>query len=440
MTSDRRFEQDLPGLLEDLFLGPMPAYRDIVLERTARTRQRPAWTLLLRWLPGIALVRRPVLAPVTWRTIWIGVALLALLVAMVAAFVVGTRPNPPLPFGLARNGLIAYATNGDIYTVDPVTGVSTVAVAGPETDGDPQWSRDGLRFAFVRYVEGSGGKRQLYVARADGTDLRVVTPEPIAIRGLHGFSPDGSQILLTVSEGLGTTTIVIVKADGRGLRSLDVGTAHVAAGDAGPSWRPPDGVEILFLDGETSLHAVNPESGVVRTIVGPYSGRNRGTPKWSPDGSRLAYIEWMDSDEMTAQIHVIEADGTGDLLLPIPPGAIAQSRTGGPSPWQAFRSWSNDGTRVVAIRGYSGGYEGAVAVVLPVDGSGFGVEIDYSGSIPPECCPEWEWAPDDTSILGTAPNSAGGPQVQVLLDPVRGTATAVPWTTSSLPTWQRLAP
>lgn len=429
MTSDRRFEQELPGLLDDLYIGPMPAYRDHVLRLTAHTRQRPAWTFFRRWLPRVDLVRLPFIPhPVPWRTIWIGVVLLALLVAMVVA-VVGTPRNPAPPFGPARSGLVAYAADGDIYTVDPATGTSEAVVTGPETDRDPQWSRDGTRFAFLRAKGDSPGASRLYVARADGTDLRVVTAEPLTITGLFGFSPNGTQIVVTVSD-LGTTKIVVAQTDGTGWRTVDVGGPNVAAGDAGPSWRPPDGDEILFARNEISLHAVNLETGVVRTIVEPSAVHYRGTPEWSPDGSRLAYIEWVAAREMTAQIHIIDADGTRDRILPIPRGAV----------WQAFRSWSNDGTRLLAIRGYTGGYGEAVAAVVPADGSGTGIEIDYSAVIPPACCPEWEWAPDDTSILGIAPDAQGRPPSQLLVDPVAGTATAVPWRTSSLPTWQRLAP
>jgi len=428
MTSERRFEQDLPRLLDELYMGPMPAYRDDVIRRTARIRQRPAWSFVERWLPVVEVVRRPI----PWRSIGLVALLAAISLALLAALIVGSQRRVPPPFGLARAGLVAYAAGGDIYTVDPATSISTAVVTGPETDSAPQWSRDGMQFVFLRGTDDQADGIQLslaYVARADGTDLRLVTPEPITITGLHGFSPNGREILLTVNN-LGTQQLVVADTDGGGLRTLDVGTTRVAAGDAGPSWRPPEGNEILFAKGDRSLHVVELETGAVRTIVGPTDLLRRGTPEWSPDGSRIAYIEWMDVEGMTAQIHIARADGTDDRILPLPPGAI----------WQAFRSWSNDGTRVLAIRGFTGGYEEAVAAVVPVDGSGTGIEIDYSAIIPPACCPEWEWAPDDLSILGIAPGLQGSPATQMLLDPIAGTGTAVRWTTSSLPAWQRLAP
>ena len=427
MSTDRRFEQDLGNLLEDLYGAPMPAYRDAVLDRTAGVRQRPAWTFPGRWLPMLDTVRRPV----PWRTIGLVVLLAALALALLSALIAGSQRRVPAPFGPARAGLVAFAADGDIRTVDPTTGVTATVVTGPATDTAPQWSRDGQRFAFLRGAGGQAGGIPLsvaFVARADGTDLRQVTPEPIPITGLYGFSPDGSELLLTLTD-LGVRQAGVAETDGSGVRILDLGVTDVSAGDAGPSWRPPDGKEILFLEGAISVRVANLETGAVRTIVAPTALRNRGTPMWSPDGSRIAYIEWVDTPGLTAQVHIINPDGTDDRLLPLPPGAI----------WQAFRSWSNDGTRILAIRGYSDSYDGAVAAIIPVDGSGTGIEIDYSGISAPVCCPEWEWAPDDRSILGLAPNAQGG-ATQILLDPLAGTATAVRWSTSSLPTWQRLAP
>jgi len=45
MTSERRFEQDLPDLLAQVAVGPQADYRDDIVRRTAGIRQRPAWTL-----------------------------------------------------------------------------------------------------------------------------------------------------------------------------------------------------------------------------------------------------------------------------------------------------------------------------------------------------------------------------------------------------------
>jgi hypothetical protein len=101
-------------------------------------------------------------------------------------------------------------------------------------------------------------------------------------------------------------------------------------------------------------------------------------------------------------------------------------------------SWSNDGTRLLAIRGYTGGFEESVAVVVPADGSGFGVEAGTVGIPHQACCSTWAWAPDDSSILGTPVGEAGEALDQVLIDPVDGTASVAPWAANSPPTWQRL--
>jgi hypothetical protein len=175
---------------------------------------------------------------------------------------------------------------------------------------------------------------------------------------------------------------------------------------------------------------IDAESGAIRTILEVEPGRYRGSPEWSPDGSVISYVAWVDSNDLTAQTHIIAADGTGDRILPMPPDVM----------WQVGLSWSNDGTRLLAIRGYTGGFEESRAVAIPVDGSGFGIEIEYPGVIQPACCSVWEWAPDDSWILGTPTSDTGAFLDQVLLDPVAGTSRTLPWKSVSQPSWQRLAP
>jgi Tol biopolymer transport system component len=164
----------------------------------------------------------------------------------------------------------------------------------------------------------------------------------------------------------------------------------------------------------------------------------RGHPFWSPDGSQLAFAEWVPDDPgWTVQTHIINADGTGERTLPDPPGTV----------WQAPESWSNDGTRLLVIRGYNDGDAGAQPAVVPVDGSGPGIAIKVSNStFSPTETHTWEWAPDDSYILGTPAGTSADMQVmldpvgQVMLDPVKGTSRTMPWASVSLPSTQRDAP
>ena len=47
--------------LDDPSTPPAPRYLGEVLERTRRTRQRPAWASLERWLPMTVITRPPAL-------------------------------------------------------------------------------------------------------------------------------------------------------------------------------------------------------------------------------------------------------------------------------------------------------------------------------------------------------------------------------------------
>ena len=202
-----------------------------------------------------------------------------------------------------------------------------------------------------------------------------------------------------------------------------------------PTWRPPTGSEILFMNsgvdgnGITSIHAITLDTGKVTTVLASTPDRYRGHPSWSPDGSMLSFGEWTGAT-IDVQTHILPADGTPVRVLPIPPGAM----------WQAPWSWSNDGTRMIVERGYSGDSGVSRPAVVPIDGKGTGVEIRDASVAQIGCCGIWEWAPDDSSILGTPNDGSGASLEQVLLVPGSGTSHAVSWTSVSQPSWQRLAP
>lgn len=431
MMPNDRFDTRLPAILEEISQPRKPDYFDDLVGLSARTRQRPAWTMLERWLPVVEIARQPAFTrQVPWRPLAV-LGLILLLILASLAYVIGSRHSVPAPFGPARNGLVAYSENGDIYTADAVTGNPTAIVKGPENDINPRWSDDGTSLAFERTVNGSSTDGDVYVARPDGSDQIRVTLHPLAGITTYAFSPNGKEMLITASAG-GIPAVFIAEAAGTGLRQLDLpGRATDAA------WRPPNGSEILVMDEgadqngtDSSIYAINVADGTRRTILegADAAGRFRGHATWSPDGTKISFGEWMGLNGIDVHTHIVNADGTGDRTLPEPSGGV----------WQSPFAWSNDGTRLLAVHGYTGGADQARPVIIPIDGSGPGVEIgspSSTGSVS-----DWAWAPDDSSILGTPTDAAGTVLDQELLDPVTGASRTLPWVSTSQPSWQRLAP
>ena len=174
MNGTDRLERELTTWFADTATPQTPDWTADILSATATMRQRPRWSFPARWLPAAFVPRLPRLTmqPAPWRTIAL-LAALALLLAAAVALYVGSRPRVPAPFGPAVNGLVAYAENGDIWTVDPVTGDRKAIVSLDGAYEAPRFSRDGTRLAFLR---GAGGRDSIAIAHADGSGLVARSP------------------------------------------------------------------------------------------------------------------------------------------------------------------------------------------------------------------------------------------------------------------------
>jgi len=426
MTSEQRFERDLPALLADAGLGPRPDYRDDIVRQTATMRQRPAWTLPERWIPMSVTSSRVASAPrVPLRLI--AVAALLILAIVAVLLVSGSRNHVPAPFGLAANGLIAYSKNGDIYTVDPNTGLATAVVTGSDDDSNPAFSLDGTRMVFLRASPSGLDEGRLVVASVDGSHPVVITPAALPHPSWYSFSPDGAEVAFE-SGPQSAATLWIAKADGSAPpRQIDVGMPIDF-----PRWRAPDGHEIVFSAApaghvEGGLYAVDVKTGQLRPILAQTDVAGRGAASVSPDGTRLAYSA--DSPAVTDQnsymVHVVEIDGSGDITLPMPAGALFQDQP----------VWSNDGKRLAITRGYAPHNEAMAVAIVPADGSGVGVETSHGIS---GCCDNFlSWSPDDSSILFDPDPNNGGSGQELLINPETGATTPGSWGAISLPAWQR---
>jgi hypothetical protein len=316
MTTDQRFERHLPELLADLSAGPMPDYRDDIVRRAARTRQRPSWTFPERWIPMAVLTRRPTVAPfVPWRLLGLAVLLLLLAGATVALLAGSQRRLPP-PFGVASNGQLAYASGDDILVRDTFDGPDRVLIGGPDKDSTAIWSRQGDRLLFVRDLDSPNAT--IMLATQGGTDIRPIGGP---FQGLNAveWSPGGESVAIG-SEAGGLPVVTILQADGSAARQLDLGMPATFV-----LWRPGTTDQLLFTgagpDGPGFYLVRADGSGLRRLDIdggGMLGGRyDFLSAAWSPDGKRLAFHQL---DPVAAapdgngfRIHVVDADEAGNV-------------------------------------------------------------------------------------------------------------------------------
>jgi len=434
MTTFERFEGRLPAMLEDLAVPRLPDYADDLFARTAATRQRPGWTFPERWFPMSAITRRfaATAPPVQWR-LGLFVVLLAL-AAILALLLVGSRNlRAAPPFGPAANGGIAYVSAGDIYVGDPVTGTSRLLVGGADNDRFPVFSPDGTHVLFVRDLPGTGDLQiNLYVVRADGADLRRITPD--ALRDAEvpevGWTPD-SRHLAVIHAINGVNQLWLMDATGSG----SVQPLSAAAGLETFAFRPPSGHEILFRiggaegDPKRGLYAMNADGTNARMlagIVGTDDSLDLSDATYSPDGSHIYFNHWTSDASAGSpgccQLYVMNADGSNVRELVANSGAS----------WDGEAAISPDGTKIAFWHNTNGAADHGVFVVK-ADGTGPIVE---TGPVIQGCC--WDWAPDSSKIL-MYPKNASGTHAY-LLDPGGGASTTVAWVSTEDVNWQRLAP
>ena len=125
MTLNDGFERTVSDWLDEQAGQGMPGYLDETLARTTRTRQRPAWSSLERWLPVDLSTRRSTFACRTRCDLSHCFSSSRFLIAVVVTLAAGARRPLPPPFGLARNGDIVTSREGDLYLIDS----SDIAVA-----------------------------------------------------------------------------------------------------------------------------------------------------------------------------------------------------------------------------------------------------------------------------------------------------------------------
>ena len=204
----------------------------------------------------------------------------------------------------------------DLFVVDPGGAGARRLTDNTVRDGDPVWSPDGSRIAFVRTIEsGPSGRRdqnqELFVMRADGSGVRRLTRyrhEDIA----PTWSPDGSRIAFSRRvERTGLVAIYTIRPDGTGLRRV---TLALPGFLSDPAWSP-DGRRIAFtLDQGTAqipLYLVNANGSRPRLVA--LIADMAQSPQWSPDGRFIAVtgLTGCGGPCVIPAVYVVRPEGSG---------------------------------------------------------------------------------------------------------------------------------
>jgi Tol biopolymer transport system component len=159
--------------------------------------------------------------------------------------------------------------------------------------GRPAISPDGRWIAFTMLGD-------VWVARADGTDLRNLTQAP-GEDVYPAWSPDGTRIAFG-SDRDGDYEIYVVNVDGTALLQV----TNDSGEDDGPAWTP-DGARIGFSSdrgGDFDIYVVTLIGGsLVNLTENPGSD---ALPAWSSDGQTIAFTSSRDG---FYGLYLMDADG-----------------------------------------------------------------------------------------------------------------------------------
>jgi Tol biopolymer transport system component len=181
----------------------------------------------------------------------------------------------------SRQGRLALQRKGDVL-------VAGRPIPGSGRDGEPAWSADGKRIAFVRNGD-------LFLVRLpDGRPTRL-------LGGATWPSWAGSLLAYEVDSG-GRGHLGTLAAD------ADVETLRTLGDSRFPAWSPLR--DLLAYECRTGEHwqicTLDARSGTSRTLTPPDG--DAFAPAWSPDGRRIAFIGDRDGND---QLYVMNADGSG---------------------------------------------------------------------------------------------------------------------------------
>lgn len=211
-------------------------------------------------------------------------------------------------------------TRTGLYTVRSSDGGDVVRLTEPgdAVDYPVTYSPDGTKVLFARDAPpiDHHGSMTLMVVGADGSGLVRLNPRGTNAGLTFGtqassWSPDGTQVAFVATEGSSfqrdARAVFVATADGTDVRRLTPWDVTLVA-----QWSP-DGEWIAFdaspSGGPHDLFVMHPDGEDTTRLTSSEDERFSFGPVWSPDGSELLFVRGLDGFD-TTDLWIVDVDGT----------------------------------------------------------------------------------------------------------------------------------
>jgi TolB protein len=216
----------------------------------------------------------------------------------------------------------------DLFTVKPSGGALRRLTRTPAWEEQAEWSPDGRRLAFAR-SRPSGSPTEIWTMSSAGKERRALTSFD-SFSNAPTWSPDGRVAYFTLrdfppaseDEPPPPAEIYSMTQEGGDQQRLTNDTEI----QTDPSWSP-DGSRIAYIQWravpgrpgvfDLALYVMNRDGTDQRPLLGFSAKRDIVNAKWSPDGRRLVFEvatgrpSGRSAGSRQSDIAVINADGTG---------------------------------------------------------------------------------------------------------------------------------
>jgi WD40-like Beta Propeller Repeat len=290
---------------------------------------------------------------------------------------------------VAMRRLMALVTVAGLIALGVVTSAGSAQAKVPGPNG---------QITFARF-DPATDESHVFTVNPDGTHEQQLPPDAA---GLPYWSPDGSQILLTICCPTGPPRPATINADGPGFKVLDVPELPQNADMVCRAWSPDATrllCQVIRFEGDTSLNGIytiraSDGGDLTRLTVNPYPpigefGGGDIPGDYSPDGTEFVFMRAKPGADPNARhqrgaLFVENADGTG--LRQITPYGLANSHD------ETAASWSPDGNEILFASA-----NGSLFVVHPDGGGLRAIPLDTGGGFSFAFSPGW--SPDGTRIV-----------------------------------------